>query len=166
MNSDFLEHDILNTQTEKKHRTVMAVASRGGHWTQMLRLSEAFADCDVIFVTTDRDYSSMIPRGEFHTILEADRTTKFRLLISLVQVFWLVLRKRPDVVISTGAAPGYFAIRFGKLFGAKTLWVDSIANAEQLSMSGRLVQTHADLVLTQWEHIAKENGPQHWGSVI
>ena len=48
----------------------------------------------------------------------------------------------------TGAAPGYFAIRIGKLLGARTLWIDSIANAEELSMGGQLVAEKADLVLT------------------
>ena len=46
------------------------------------------------------------------------------------------MRLRPDVVITTGAAPGYFAVRIGKLLGARVVWVDSIANAEELSLSG------------------------------
>lgn len=29
---------------------------------------------------------------------------------------WIVSRERPDVVISTGAASGYFALLFGHLF--------------------------------------------------
>ena len=42
----------------------------------------------------------------------------------------LLLRHRPDVIVTTGAAPGYFALRFGKLLGARTIWIDSMANAE------------------------------------
>lgn len=152
--------------TEAKPKRLMAVASRGGHWTQLLRLSEAFNECDVTYIATVPEYGSMIPSGNFRVIIEADRTSKVRLLLSMLQIFWLIVRIRPHVIVSTGAAPGYFAIRIGKLFGARTLWVDSIANPEELSMSGRLVQGHADVVLTQWEHLAKENGPQYWGSVI
>jgi hypothetical protein len=58
------------------------------------------------------------------------------------------------VVISTGAAPGYLAIRFARLLKARTLWIDSVANVEELSMSGRMASQAADLCLTQWPHLA------------
>lgn len=60
-------------------------------------------------------------------------------------MFLIVLLHRPDIVISTGAAPGFFALLFGKLLGARTIWIDSIANAEQLSVSGQKVKLFADL---------------------
>ena len=75
-------------------------------------------------------------------------------------------RVRPDAVITTGAAPGYFALRLGRLFGARTIWIDSMANAEELSLSGQKARRHADLWLTQWEHLAKPDGPQFLGSVL
>ena len=70
-------------------------------------------------------------------------------------MLWVLLRVRPDVVISTGAAPGYFALRFGGLLGARTLWLDSIANAEELSLSGTKASRFADLTLTQWPELGK-----------
>ena len=78
----------------------------------------------------------------------------------------MVLRHRPNVIITTGAAPGYFALRFGKLFGARTIWIDSMANAEKLSKSGAEVRKHADLWLTQWEHLAQPEGPHFIGRVL
>ena len=78
----------------------------------------------------------------------------------------VVLRVRPDVVISTGAAPGFFALRFGKLLGARTVWVDSIANAEQMSLAGELARPYSDLWLTQWPHVAEVAGAQFKGSVL
>ncbi|WP_220347888.1 hypothetical protein [Alkalilimnicola ehrlichii] len=55
---------------------------------------------------------------------------------------------------------------FGKLLGAKTIWVDSLANAEQLSVSGAKVRRFADLWLTQWEHLAAPDGPHYRGAVL
>jgi hypothetical protein len=49
-----------------------------------------------------------------------------------------LLRVRPDVIVSTGAPCGYVAIRMGRLLGARTLFIDSIANAVQPSLSGQL----------------------------
>ncbi|MEP4153274.1 MAG: glucuronosyltransferase, partial [Lentilitoribacter sp.] len=87
------------------------------------------------------------------------------------QIFIILVKERPNIVISTGAAPGFFALKLAKIMGAKTIWVDSIANAETLSLSGEKIAGSADIWLTQWEHIAKsyENGkrsPGYKGSVI
>ena len=81
-------------------------------------------------------------------------------------MLWLVIRERPDVVVTTGAAPGYFALRFGKWIGAKTIWIDSIANLERMSLSGERVRRYADLWLTQWAHLAKSDGPVFLGAVL
>ena len=64
------------------------------------------------------------------------------------------------------AACGYFALRFAKLMGARTIWLDSIANVEELSMTGRLVRPYADLWLTQWPELARPDGPYFQGAVL
>ena len=82
------------------------------------------------------------------------------------RVTLLVVRLRPDVIISTGAAPGFVALRVGALVGARTCWLDSIANTEVLSESGRRIGPKADLWLTQWPDLAKSDGPTYAGSVL
>ena len=79
---------------------------------------------------------------------------------------WIVVRSRPDVVITTGASCGYVAIRVARLLGSRTLFMDSIANAEKLSLSAQLAQRHASMLLTQWPHLANPEGPTYRGSVI
>jgi hypothetical protein len=62
--------------------------------------------------------------------------------------------------------PGLFAIVIGKKLGARTVWVDSIANAEELSMSGVLARPHASMWLSQWPAVAEANGAEYAGSVL
>jgi UDP-N-acetylglucosamine:LPS N-acetylglucosamine transferase len=146
---------------------VLAISSGGGHWVQLLRLRPAFADCDVTFVTVLPGYRSDVGEGvKFRVIRDANRTDKLKLIFSALSVLWILFLERPDVVISTGAAPGYFAIRFGKFFRARTLWLDSVANVEELSLSGQRASRHADLCLTQWPHLASNPGPVFRGSVL
>lgn len=153
----------------------MVVASAGGHWVQLMRLRPAWAGLDVTYVTTDPGLKSVVmpatgsePQGRvaFFTVTEGNRWQKRKLIKQLFQLFWLIARKRPQLILTTGAAPGYFALRIGKFFGARTLWIDSMANAEELSLSGRKIQRHADVCLTQWEHLAQNDSPQYWGSVL
>ena len=154
---------------------IMAVASAGGHWIQLLRLRKAWDGLPVIYVSTEPAFAERVtrmardegnPPPDFAAVTDANLSERLRLVRQLAEVFLVVLRHRPDVVITTGAAPGYFALRIGKLFGARTVWIDSMANAEELSTSGREAGKHADLWLTQWEHLAGHEGPQFIGAVL
>jgi UDP-N-acetylglucosamine:LPS N-acetylglucosamine transferase len=131
-----------------------------------MRLRPAFAGHDVCYVTVDEAYQADVPGERFRTVNDATRWDRAALCRMAARIGWIVLREQPDVIISTGAAPGYFAIRLGRLIGARSIWVDSIANAERLSMSGERVGRFADLWLTQWPHLAHQNGPQYTGAVL
>ena len=142
---------------------------------QLNRMAPAWEGCEVTYVTTDPGFRDQVvpttvgierPQVRFYAITDANRWQKFRLLLSLVQITLILLRRRPDVVISTGAAPGFFALRLARLMGSRTVWVDSIANAEELSLSGKMIGPYCSLWLTQWEHLAKPEGPHYKGSVI
>ncbi len=153
-------------QSTKQTPRVLAIASGGGHWVQLLRLRPAFEGARVTYVSVRPAYASDVPGQRFIAINDATRWDKVGLAKMAFKLLWIMLRVRPNVVISTGAAPGYFAIRLGKLLGARTIWLDSIANVEEMSMTGMLVKDKATLWLTQWPHLAAENGPQCHGSVL
>ncbi len=152
--------------SKQRRRRVLAISSGGGHWVQLLRLGPAWQGCDVTYVTVNRAYRSDVPDTPFRAINDATRWDRLKLLLMCARILSIVLRVRPDVVVSTGAAPGYFAIRFGRWCGARTVWIDSIANVEEMSMTGRLVRSYADLWLTQWPHLATADGPQYVGAVL
>lgn len=157
---------------------VLVVASGGGHWAQLLRMAPAWTDCDVAYATTHKGYRKDIrqvdgaPPPRFYAVADANMSQKVRLLWQLLIMAGVVACERPHVVITTGASIGYFALRIGKLLGARTVWVDSIANAAELSLAGRRAGPYADLWLTQWPELAGEFGerdaarPGHRGSVI
>jgi UDP-N-acetylglucosamine:LPS N-acetylglucosamine transferase len=147
-------------------KKILAVASGGGHWVQLLRMLPAFEGSQIVYLTTLPSYRQHVAPARFYVVCDGSRWNKFRLLRMAVKIAFVIVRERPDVVISTGAAPGYFALRIGKYFGATTIWVDSIANAEKLSLSGARIGPHADLWLTQWPHLARPQGPRFEGAVL
>lgn len=184
-------HLMMIVGADRRHRTaaaqrkaapirVLAVASSGGHWVQLQRLRPAWDQCDVVYVSTRAGLRNAVvreaaERGEavprFYTVPDANRWQKARLIRQLIAIGTIFCRERPDIVISTGASLGYFALKVGKAFGARTIWVDSIANVDTISLSGQKAGSSADLWLTQWEHLAgpadsERRLPKFEGSVL
>jgi UDP-N-acetylglucosamine:LPS N-acetylglucosamine transferase len=149
-----------------RRKRILAVASGGGHWIELLRLRPAFDGHVVEYVTVRADYRDDVCDSRFHLVNDATGWNFFGSLVLLLRIGLLMIRVQPDIVISTGAAPGYFALRWGRLLGARTIWVDSLANVDELSRAGRMAGPHADLWLTQWPELAADSGPEFVGQVL
>lgn len=149
-----------------KPTKILAIASGGGHWIQLLRLRPAFLGADITYASVSESLAPDVEGHKFYRFPDANRQHKLALLMQVLKIAWIVLKVRPEVIVSTGASCGYVAIRIGRLLGARTLFIDSIANAERLSLSGHMACRHANLMLTQWPHLASSEGPKYEGSVL
>ena len=129
-------------------------------------LRETLGQYQTTFVTTDAAVARLHGIEGARTLPDCNKDRPLRSLWCAVVALWLVVKSRPDVILSTGAAPGFFCIFFGRLIGARTLWIDSVANAERLSLSGRMASKIAHECLTQWEHLANEPAPKYRGAVL
>lgn len=145
---------------------VLAVSSGGGHWIELMRLRQALSTHKVHYVTVQRSYAADVEGSEFSVVSDATRWSPLKLLVLFFGLLRIVILNRPEAVISTGAAPGLFAIAIGKMIGARTIWIDSLANVDELSKSGQLAGHFADLWLTQWESLARPEGPDYAGKVL
>ena len=144
---------------------VLAVSSPGGHWRQLLQLSDAWKEENVLFVTPRQcDLDEAGVNGI--TVPDASRSDIRGMLRLAWATLQIVRRHRPSVVISTGAAPGLLTIFFGRMFGARTVWIDSVANVGRVSLSGRIAGRLTDHWLTQWKHLARPAGPVYLGGLL
>lgn len=148
------------------HR-IVAIASGGGHWMQMRRLLPALENLDVAFVCVGHDYAKQVPNHRFYSVRNVHRLDKKSLIPLTLQLMRIVVVERPDVVLTTGAAPGLICLVLSKiLLRSKTMWIDSLANCEEMSLSGRLARRFTDVWLTQWPHLQRDGGPDCWGAVL
>jgi len=145
---------------------VLAISSGGGHWEQLQLVAPSFQEAPAAYATTIEGLAEKYGIKNGYLVPDCNRNRPVDSVRCFLQVFRLVRQLRPAVVISTGAAPGLFGLLAGKVFGAKTIWIDSIANSEKVSMSGRLAGWFADVWLTQWSHLETQSGPRYWGSVL
>jgi UDP-N-acetylglucosamine:LPS N-acetylglucosamine transferase len=133
---------------------ILALASAGGHWIQLLRLMPAFEDQDLSFISTKANFADTVKGYKFYCVPDASRWNKFKLVYMALCVAKIIFIVKPDVIITTGAAPGLMGIIIGRCLGIKTIWIDSIANIEKLSLSGKIASFFASRVYTQWPELA------------
>ncbi len=151
-----------------KRAKICIAASAGGHLSQLLLLCPVWEGMEVVCVSTGqvvRDKLEAI--GNTYIVGECNREHPLKTIGVMWQCLRIVLREKPHVVLSTGAAAGFLMCFWGKVFGAKIIWLDSIANTERLSMSGRMIRPFANLILSQWRVVAaKYPNVEYVGEVI
>lgn len=150
----------------KQKTDIVAVASSGGHWQQLLLATEKLRDRNIFFVTTKPELLVQAGIGNGTTVPDCNRDTPIQLAKSVMKCLSIIFGHRPSVIISTGAAPGIICLTAGRLIGAHTIWIDSFANVEQLSMSGKIARYIAKTWLTQWEHVSTPQGPHYAGELL
>jgi len=146
-------------------------ASAGGHMNQLLKLlemSQNWSQTPSFYVTTlDALAGKLAEKGPVYVIGECNRRHPLRSLGVLIRSLKIAFKQRPDVVITTGSLPLAIVCLSAKLFGAKIVWIDSIANVERLSMSGQIVRHFADLFLTQWPELAQRyHNVEYVGAIV
>lgn len=143
----------------KRKLKVCVGASSGGHMTELLGLlatADSWPVQPSIYVTTRPIWSDQLEKlGKSYVIGECDRYKPLQSILVLFRALSLVIRERPDVVITTGSFPIALVCIWAKLFRAKVIWIDSVAQLEDLSMSGKLMRHFADLCFTQWPEVAE-----------
>ncbi|MBN1795989.1 MAG: hypothetical protein JW804_04890 [Sedimentisphaerales bacterium] len=134
---------------------ICLVASAGGHMSQLLKLRKSWSNYETICVTTSDMVSKELSESQkIYAVGECNRENLLRVVVVFFRCLKIILRERPDVLISTGAAVGCICCWLAKFIGAKIIWIDSITNVDRLSLSGRLVHKIADLLLVQWPELA------------
>jgi len=154
------------TGSDAARPVLLAVASGGGHWVQLMRMHAAFAGFDPVYVSTLKGYEHMIGGAPIYIVSDSSRFDVRPLLPTFATAIKVYLRHRPKVLITTGSAPALPFVLLGRLFGCRTLWVDSIANGERLSSSGRIARKFATKVISQWPEVAQSEGVECWGRII
>lgn len=133
---------------------ILAIANAGGHFIQLLRLTPAFEGHNISYMSSKKNFNELVPDHKFYFIPDANRASKMKLVIGFFKVLKVVIKHRPDIIITTGAALGLMGILSGHLILARTIWIDSIANAEEISLSGKLAAKFANKCYTQWGDLA------------
>lgn len=131
---------------------LLLVCSSGGHLTQLYNLRPWWERFDRTWVTFDKPDATSLLEGE-RTVWAFHPTTRnvWNLLRNARLAWRLVRRMRPDLIVSTGAAVAFPFFLVGKLFGARTVYVEVFDRIDSRTVTGRLCYPISDRFLLQWD---------------
>ena len=143
---------------------ICLAGSGGGHLRQLIDLEPAWSAHDYFFLTEDTALSRSVAdkhRTHFvpHLALGQARLGRPITMIGAAIASWarsagIMLRERPDVVVSTGAGAVFFGVLWARLLGAKVVVVESFARFDRPSLFGRLAAPLAHHKVVQSPQLA------------
>lgn len=147
---------------------IALVCEHGGHLTEMLQLMEVFEQevCDIFFISIKSLRTSKLPYNKY--LLDSIGINPFRMFMAFLIIFKILYVERPNVVISTGAEIAIPAFYISKIFGIKTIFIESFCRVSEPSVTSKIVYPVSDVFLVQWKQLLSKfgNKAQYWGSVL
>ena len=134
--------------------------------TEALFLGPAFANHEVFLITCNNPRMDGLPYRKY-MVPQFDRNP-----LKLAVVFWGVLRaflaERPKAVLSTGSEIAIPVFLVAKLFGARTIFIETITRVEAPSLTARLLYPFADKFYVQNAETLKAFGPraEYHGGIV
>ena len=111
---------------------------------------------DTFYVTEEGGQSRDCSLEHLYLLPQINRRQKdfpWRFVKLLIAAGKIMLREKPDLVVTTGALVSFPFCVYGKLMGAKVVYLETFARVNDRSLTGRLVYPIADLFLVQWESL-------------
>ena len=145
-----------------KKKKVMFIASTGGHLNELMQLKKLFNDYDYSIVT-EKTKSNLSLKNKYGKrisyVIYGTKDHKITYLFKLFFNCWIELftyiKIRPKYIVTTGAHIAGPMCCIGKIFGSKIIFIETLANSETKTVTGKIVYKFADLFVVQWESMLK-----------
>lgn len=133
---------------------ICLVGSSGGHLTHLYMLKPFWEKHDRLWVTFDKEDARSLLIGEkmYPLYFPSNRSIK-ALMINTWKALKILPRERPDLIISTGAAGAVPFFWLGKLFGARTIYIEVFDRIDTSTMTGKMCYPVADKFIVEWDEM-------------
>lgn len=143
---------------EDMKKRVCFAASSGGHYEQLLMLKPLMEKYQSCVVTERTQYDSAIKGQKMYYLHQVNRKETLFPLWMVVNSFKsvvILIREKPDVVITTGVLAMVPLCLLAKLFRKKLIFIESFAKVSSPTETGKLLYKFADQFYVQWEPMLK-----------
>lgn len=133
---------------------ICLVGSSGGHLTHLYMLKPFWEKHDRFWVTFDKEDARSLLGDErmYPAYYPSNRSLK-ALAINARRAIKILHKERPDVIISSGAAPAIPFFWIGKMMGMKTVYIEVFDRIDKPTISGKICYPMSDRFIVQWEEM-------------
>ncbi|MEA5026613.1 MAG: PssD/Cps14F family polysaccharide biosynthesis glycosyltransferase [Erysipelotrichaceae bacterium] len=141
---------------------VLFIASTGGHLSELMQLKPLFNEYDFHLVT-EKTKANLALKDQYRDRIDylvfgtKDHLFSyiFKFLYNCFRSLYLFIRIKPRVIVTTGTHTAVPMCYIGKLCGSKIVYIETFANIESPTMTGKMIYPIADLFIVQWESMLR-----------
>lgn len=131
---------------------VCLVGSSGGHLTHLMRLNKWWRNKDRFWVTFNKeDAISQLKKEKCYWCHYPTNRNIKNLIKNTFLAIKILRREKPDLIISSGAAPAIPFFFIGKLMGAKLVYLEVYDRIDTPTITGKLLYKLSDKFIIHWE---------------
>ena len=144
---------------ENKMKKICFTSSSGGHFNQLNILMNRYNEYEQVIITEKTSFVENELKYKnkylFDVINRNEKLFFIKFAIYTIKMLLIMIKEKPDIVISTGALLTVPVCYIGKILGAKVIFIESFAKVNTPTLSGRLVYKISDKFIVQWEDMLK-----------
>ena len=141
-------------KNKSKEIKVCLVGSSGGHLTHLYMLKPFWKNKERFWVTFDKADAQSLLEGEkmYPCYFPTNRNIK-NLIRNTFLAIKILIKEKPNLIVSSGAAVAVPFFWLGKLFGAKTIYIEVFDRIDKSTLTGKLVYPVTDKFIVQWDEM-------------
>ena len=152
----------------EKIQKLALVCSSGGHLFELYSLKDYWKEFPRFWFTFKKEDSKTLLQGEkiYWAFSPTNRSIK-NFVRNFIISIRILIKERPDLIISTGSGVAVSLIYCAKLFNIKAIHIESLTRVNNISMTGKLLHPVVDEHLVQWPELAdKYKKAKYVGQII
>lgn len=144
---------------KKEEFKICLISSSGGHLSQLKELIPISNKYNY-FIITEKNGSSQVLKEQKKVYFLNQQNRKSldffpNVTKNICVSLKYILKERPEIIISTGAGAVIPFCFFGKILGAKVVFLESFAKVNSPTITGRIIYRFADQFYIQSKGLSK-----------
>jgi UDP-N-acetylglucosamine:LPS N-acetylglucosamine transferase len=146
---------------------LLLVCNPGGHFSTMMGLKNFWSAYQREWVTYPKfDTQTLLEKEVVHWVKMQEARMVGKACVNFLKAMIILRKSKPDLLVCTGASLAVPFIFVSKLYGIKTVFVESISRSSGLSLSGRLVYNLVDEFYVQWPECVERYPKAQYKGVV
>ena len=149
-------------------KKVLFIASTGGHLNELLQLKALFKEYDSYLITEKDKSTESLKETKYLAYGTRSKILvyPFIFIYNCFKSLFYYFKIKPKVIITTGTHTAVPMCYIGKLFGSKIIFIETFANRNTKTLSGRMVYPISDLFIVQWKEMQQLYPKSVYGGAI